>query len=188
LICAPLMTELRRSAPSRPRWPPGGPLAHRSRSVARGPGGEDARHRRVQFQRFGAQVSETCLRQQGAQPVGGLSRRCCGGAPAAGLRHQGDSATAPQQPADVAQLGSGLGPQADVVDCKCGVERSVGDLQVLDRRVDEADPPCLIAAALRRRACRIITSEWSTPTTSPRVARPARAATATPGPQPSSRT
>src|SRR3954471_13719078 len=48
--------------------------------------------------------------------------------------------------------------------------------------------PALMAAALRRRACPIITSEWSTPTTSPRVARLARAAIATPGPQPSSRT
>jgi hypothetical protein len=45
-----------------------------------------------------------------------------------------------------------------------------------------------MAALLRRLAWRIITCEWSTPTTNPRIARVARAAMATPGPQPSSMT
>jgi hypothetical protein len=48
--------------------------------------------------------------------------------------------------------------------------------------------PARMAALLRRRAWRSITCEWSTPTTNPRTARVARAAMATPGPQPSSMT
>ena len=48
--------------------------------------------------------------------------------------------------------------------------------------------PARMAALLRRRAWPIMTCEWSTPTTSPRLARAARAAMATPGPQPSSMT
>ena len=97
------------------------------------------------------------------------------------------SAAGAQKLAHLAQPVGGLGPEADGVDRRVAASNGPS---VTCRRSTGActrrTRPTLMAAALRRRACRIITSEWSTPTTNPRAARLDRAAMATPGPQPSS--
>ena len=132
--------------------------------------------------------SKPASESRAAQSVGGRRRCRRSGARAAGLRDQSDPPARPQQATDVAQSGGGLGPHADCVDRQCGVERPVGQMQALDRRVAEADPSGLdggrvAPASLPCHHLRMVDTDQQ-----PSSGAAGGAAIATPGPQPSSRT
>jgi hypothetical protein len=112
---------------------------------------EDARHWRVEIEPFGSEVLEPSFGKQTCQLVGGRRRRGRGGTGTAGLGYQSDTPAGPQQPGEFAEPGGWVGPHADGVDGKGGVEWPVADGQALDWRVDQAYPSGLdgglIAAA-----------------------------------------
>jgi hypothetical protein len=101
---------------------------------------EDARRRRVEIEHCGSEVLEPSFSKQTCQLVGGRRRSGRGGTGTAGLGYQSDTPAGPQPPGEFAEPGGWVGPHANGIDCKRGVEWPVADGQALDRRVDQADP------------------------------------------------
>jgi len=129
---------------------------------------EDARRRRVEAEHFGSQVLEPSFGQQAGQLGGGRGRSGRGGTGTAGLGYQSDAPAGPQQPGEFAQPGGRVGPHADRVDGKRGVEGPVADGQALDRRVNQADPSSahggpVAAAGLADHDLRMVDADHQSP-------------------------